>query len=79
MAQKLKNITKNKLGFKIGIYVRVSTEEQAQNLEGSIKNQEQRIRSHIEYKNKIIVPKKVPHIGSSQGLSSIKGILCMIM
>ena len=38
-------------GFRIGIYIRVSTEEQAQNPEGSIKSQEQRLRSHIEFRN----------------------------
>jgi len=42
---------KSKPGHKIGIYIRVSTEEQAQNPEGSIKSQEQRLRQHITYKN----------------------------
>ncbi len=36
---------------KIGLYIRVSTEEQALNPEGSIKSQEQRLRSHIAFKN----------------------------
>ena len=36
---------------KIGLYIRVSTEEQAENPEGSIKNQEQRLRSCIDFKN----------------------------
>ncbi len=36
--------------FKIGLYIRVSTEEQAENPEGSIKNQEERLRSHVRYK-----------------------------
>ena len=36
---------------KIALYVRVSTEEQAQNPEGSIKSQEQRLRQYIDYKN----------------------------
>lgn len=36
---------------KIGLYIRVSTEEQASNPEGSIKSQEQRLRQHVEYKN----------------------------
>ncbi len=43
-------MAKNK-GFKIGIYIRVSTEEQALNLEGSIKNQEERLKNHIRIKN----------------------------
>ena len=41
----------NNTGFKIGIYIRVSTEEQAKNIEGSIKNQEERLKAHVEYKN----------------------------
>ncbi|MBT4760066.1 MAG: recombinase family protein [Bdellovibrionaceae bacterium] len=38
-------------GFKIGVYIRVSTEEQALNLEGSIKNQEERLKGHVRLKN----------------------------
>jgi site-specific DNA recombinase len=38
-------------GFKIGTYIRVSTEEQALNLEGSIKNQDERLKSHVRIKN----------------------------
>jgi site-specific DNA recombinase len=37
--------------FKIGLYIRVSTEEQAENPEGSIKNQEQRLREMVKFKN----------------------------
>ena len=44
----------SKNGFKIGLYIRVSTEEQAKNLEGSIRNQEQRLRTHVEYKLSLI-------------------------
>ena len=40
-----------KKGHRIGLYIRVSTEEQASNPEGSIKSQEQRLRSLIELKN----------------------------
>ena len=36
--------------FKIGLYVRVSTEEQAENPEGSIKNQEERLREFVKLK-----------------------------
>lgn len=39
--------------FKIGLYVRVSTEEQAENPEGSIRNQEDRLRQAVEYKNRL--------------------------
>lgn len=38
--------------FKIALYIRVSTEEQAENPEGSIKNQEQRLREAVTWKNK---------------------------
>lgn len=36
---------------KIALYVRVSTEEQASNPEGSIKSQEMRLREHVKYQN----------------------------
>lgn len=39
-------------GFKIAFYIRVSTEEQAENPEGSIRNQEDRLRLAVEYKNR---------------------------
>jgi site-specific DNA recombinase len=42
---------KSKQSFKIGLYIRVSTEEQAENPEGSIKNQEDRLRTTIKLKN----------------------------
>lgn len=38
--------------YRIALYVRVSTEEQAENPEGSIRNQEQRLREAVEYKNR---------------------------
>ncbi|MBC7419383.1 MAG: recombinase family protein [Bdellovibrio sp.] len=41
---------KNK-NYKIALYIRVSTEEQAENPEGSIKNQEQRLREAVTYRN----------------------------
>ncbi len=37
--------------YKIGLYIRVSTEEQAENPEGSIRNQEDRLRQSVSYKN----------------------------
>jgi site-specific DNA recombinase len=40
-----------KSAYRVGLYVRVSTEEQAQNPEGSIKSQEQRLRQYIDFKN----------------------------
>ncbi len=36
---------------KIGLYIRVSTEEQASNPEGSIRNQEERLRAVVKLKN----------------------------
>lgn len=41
----------NKPFHKIGLYIRVSTEEQAENPEGSIKNQEERLRAAVQLKN----------------------------
>ena len=38
--------------FKIALYIRVSTEEQAENPEGSIKSQEQRLREAVAYRNR---------------------------
>lgn len=38
--------------YKIAIYIRVSTEEQAANAEGSLKSQEQRLRGAIEFRNR---------------------------
>ncbi len=46
-------VNKNAKQFKIGFYIRVSTEEQAENPEGSIRNQEDRLRQAVEYKNRI--------------------------
>ncbi len=40
-----------KQNYKIGIYVRVSTEEQAENPEGSIRSQECRLREFVKHKN----------------------------
>ena len=40
------------LNFNIALYIRVSTEEQAENPEGSIKNQEQRLREAVSYRNR---------------------------
>jgi site-specific DNA recombinase len=43
---------KKNQNFRISLYVRVSSEEQAENPEGSIKNQEQRLREAVEWRNK---------------------------
>ena len=36
---------------KCGFIIRVSTDRQAKNKEGSLKNQLQRLQAHVEYKN----------------------------
>ncbi len=41
-----------KTDLRIALYIRVSTEEQAENPEGSIKNQEQRLREAVNYRAK---------------------------
>lgn len=42
---------KNKKGRRISFYIRVSTEEQASNPEGSIRNQEERLQMAVKLKN----------------------------
>ena len=42
---------KSQSHHKIALYIRVSTEEQASNPEGSIKSQEHRLRAHVDLKN----------------------------
>ena len=37
--------------YRIAAYIRVSKEEQAENPEGSLKNQEQRLREYVKLKN----------------------------
>jgi DNA invertase Pin-like site-specific DNA recombinase len=45
-------MTKKKIKtHKIALYIRVSTEDQAANPEGSLKSQEQRLRNHVGYRN----------------------------
>lgn len=39
------------MSHKICFYIRVSTEEQAKNLEGSIKNQKERLLEAVKFKN----------------------------
>lgn len=51
MTKKKSENKKQTGGYKIGIYIRVSTEEQALNSEGSIKSQECRLREFVKHKN----------------------------
>jgi DNA invertase Pin-like site-specific DNA recombinase len=44
-------MTKIQSTHRIAYYIRVSTEEQAENPEGSIKNQEERLKATVQYKN----------------------------
>ncbi|MBL7542559.1 MAG: recombinase family protein [Bdellovibrionaceae bacterium] len=46
-----KSLKQKKSAHKIALYIRVSTEEQASNPEGSIKSQEQRLRHHVQFRN----------------------------
>lgn len=56
--------------YRIAIYTRVSTEEQAENPEGSIKNQEQRIREYIKLKNMVEPFGEVAIVFSDPGKSA---------
>lgn len=51
MTKKVIKNSKKKIAHKIALYIRVSTEEQASNPEGSIKSQEQRLRHHVQFRN----------------------------
>ena len=51
MPPKAKTPLRNQ-NFKIASYIRVSTEEQAENPEGSIRNQEERIKDAVQYRNR---------------------------
>ncbi len=48
--------------LRVGLYIRVSTEEQASNPEGSIKSQEQRLRMHLDLKNQENYLGEVTHV-----------------
>ena len=50
-SKNLNSKPRNPDGRKIAFYIRVSTEEQAQNPEGSIRNQEERLRETLKLKN----------------------------
>lgn len=49
--KKLNKTDVRRTGHQIALYVRVSTDEQAENPEGSIKSQEQRLRSQVDQRN----------------------------
>ena len=56
--------------YRIGIYIRVSTEEQAENPEGSIKNQEQRLRDYVKQRCADGVYGEVVQIYCDPGISA---------
>lgn len=56
--------------YKIGAYVRVSTEEQAENPEGSIKNQEMRLRDYVKMKNQDQVFGDITEVFTDAGISA---------
>lgn len=56
--------------FKIGLYIRVSTEEQAENPEGSIKSQEQRLREAVNYKNRLFGFGEIVEVYIDAGISA---------
>ena len=56
--------------FKIGLYVRVSTEEQAENPEGSIKNQEERLREFVKLKTMVSPFGEIREVFTDAGISA---------
>ena len=56
--------------YRCSIYVRVSTEEQAENPEGSIKNQELRLREFVKLKNLVAPFGEVVAVYSDPGVSA---------
>ncbi|WP_413289249.1 recombinase family protein [Bdellovibrio sp. HCB337] len=56
--------------FNIGLYVRVSTEEQAENPEGSIKNQEARLREFVKLKQMVGAFGEVKEVFIDAGISA---------
>ena len=56
--------------YKCAIYTRVSTEEQAENPEGSIKNQELRLREFVKLKNMVSPFGEVVTVFSDPGVSA---------
>jgi site-specific DNA recombinase len=56
--------------LKIGLYVRVSTEEQAENPEGSIRNQEERLRQTVRYQQEMGKSCEIAGVFIDAGLSA---------
>lgn len=56
--------------FKVALYVRVSTEEQAENPEGSIRNQEERLRQTVRYQQEMGRSYEIAGVFVDAGLSA---------
>lgn len=56
--------------FNIGLYIRVSTEEQAENPEGSIKNQEARLREFVKLKQMMNPFGEICEVFTDAGISA---------
>ena len=56
--------------FNIGLYIRVSTEEQAENPEGSIKNQEARLREFVKLKQMMAPFGEITEVFTDAGISA---------
>lgn len=56
--------------FKIALYIRVSTEEQAENPEGSIKNQEERLREFVKLKSIVGPFGEIKEVFTDAGISA---------
>ncbi|MBL7554738.1 MAG: recombinase family protein [Bdellovibrionaceae bacterium] len=70
---KKKHLQKSNLksqAFRISLYIRVSTEEQAENPEGSIKNQEMRLREYVKLKNMMEPFGEIVSVYSDPGVSA---------
>ena len=67
-----RNMMNRVKGFKVGFYIRVSTEEQAsfKNPEGSIKNQTERLKQFLQYKNSAENFGELVHTFVDEGLSA---------
>src|ERR1700752_3945545 len=57
-------------GYRIAVYVRVSTEEQAENPEGSIKNQEERLREFVKLKSLVSPFGEIREVFVDAGISA---------
>jgi site-specific DNA recombinase len=69
MGRLVSKMKKESTPLRVGLYIRVSTQEQASNPEGSIKSQEQRLRQHLAMKNQDSYLGEVAHVFIDRALS----------